>query len=228
MNIYLVILILLLFGLYLAAFLLRRRKFISNLFLVGAAVLFILLVSEFVYRIFLASPEPVTKMECGDNCYQHDSLLGFRPAVPGTWKVTVISPGHDTIVNTRYTIVADSTYDHRVGYNAGSDKEYVFLGCSFTFGSNIADTVTLPYQFGKLQNVSTVNLGCPAYGLHQVFQLFRSRYAGHDNHNRVFVYSLLSDHFFRAAGVYDWNLDGPYFNDSLAYVGPVNRNVVLR
>lgn len=212
MNIYLVILIIILIGLYLGAFMLRRRKWFSNLFLVAAAVLFILLVSEFVYRVFLKGPEPVIKAEC-DNCFQHDSLLGFKPAAPGHWKI-LSTFKNDTIANTSYTIIPDSlhtglVYDHRAGYKTNSDTEYVFLGCSFTFGARIADSATLPYQFGKLKNASTVNLGCEAYGLYQVCELFKNKYAAQDNHHRVFVYSLLSDHFFRAAGVYDWNLASP-------------------
>ena len=61
--------------------------------------------------------------------------------------------------------------------------------------------------------------------------MYNSKYGSRDNRNRVFVYSLLSDHFYRAAGVYDWNLDGPYYklqNDSLAFAGPVRWNINMR
>jgi hypothetical protein len=223
--------------LFVVAFLLRRWKSVSNLSLVAAVVLFVLLLAEFSYRCFFKSAEPVSVAECGNDCYQHDTLLGFKPAVPGQWKMLTILPGNDTIVNTKYTIIKDTldgrvVYDHRIGYrNDSGSKEVVFLGCSFTFGSNIADSATLAYQYGKLVNISTINLGCAAYGLHQVYGVYRSRYEGQYNRNRVFVYSLLSDHFFRGAGVYDWNLDGPYFrheNDSLIYEGPLNRNINMR
>src|SRR5215213_603880 len=165
MNLYLGILILLLFVLFIAAFLLRRWKWISNLSLMAAAILFILLIAEFSYRLFFRHKEPVSVMECGSNCYQHDSLLGFRPALPGNWKVVTIAPGNDTVVNTRYTIMADTfrsglTYDHRIAYKAGSaQKEVVFVGCSFTFGSSIGDSASLPYQVGKTAKLSTINLG---------------------------------------------------------------------
>jgi hypothetical protein len=234
MNTYLLILIVLLFILYTGAFLLRRWKWFSNLCLTGASVLFILLAAEFIYRWFFRQKEPVAINQCGTNCFQHDSLLGFKPALPGNWKIVTVARGIDTIVNTSYTIVADTfhsglNYDHRMGYSDdSSQKEAVFLGCSFTFGSSISDSATLPYQLGRAAHLSTVNLGCPAYGLHQVYELFISKYSKADNHKRVFVYSLLSDHFYRAAGVYEWNVNGPYFEqqgDSLIYKGPVHNNI---
>lgn len=236
MNIYLVILILLLPLLFVVAFLLRRWKWISGLSLMAGVILLVLLLAELSYRWFFKPAANVSYSECGENCYQQDTLLGFKPGMPGQWKIATVLPGNDTNVNTKYTIARDSlrrgiVYDHRVGYKSdSSNKEIVFVGCSFTFGSNIDDTSTLAFQTGKAAKVSTINLGCAAYGLHQVYALYNSRYAGQDNRHRVFVYSLLSDHFFRAAGVYDWNLDGPYFKlqqDSLVYAGRVRWNVPM-
>lgn len=234
MNTYLLILTGILLALYLGAFFLRRIKWMSNLLLSGASILLVLLLVEFSYRWFFRHTEPKSTLSCGADCYQHDTLLGFKPALPGSWDLVMVASGNDTVVKTRYTIVADTLrsglhYDHRVGYsNPANEKEFVFVGCSFTFGSSIADSATLPYQFGKIANVSTVNLGCPAYGLHQVYALFNSKYAKQDNHNRTFVYSLLSDHFYRAASVYEWNVDGPYYElqqDSLVYKGIVRNNL---
>lgn len=237
MNIYLLILTLVFPALLVLAFLLRRWKWLSNLVLMGATVLFVLLVADYLYRYVLRPKDPVTHNECGDNCYQRDSLLGFKPSLPGKWSILTVAPGNDTIINTEYTVIKDTfpgsiVYDHRMGYrNDTSTKEAIFLGCSFTFGSSIDDTATLAYQFGKAANMSTINLGCAAYGLHQVYEVYTGKYANRDNRNRIFVYSLLSDHFYRAAGVYDWNLDGPHFkleNDSLVYAGQVQYNINRR
>ena len=236
MNIYLLILTLLLPALMVLAYLVRRWKWISNLVIMGATVLFVLLMVDYLYRGFFRPEDTVTQAGCGDHCYQpqYDSILGFKPGMPGKWRMTTIAPGNDTIVNVDNTIIKDTfahgiVYDHRAGYrNDSSAKEIIFLGCSFTFGSSLDDTATLPFQFGKLTNISTINLGCPAYGLHQVYGLYDSKFAGLDNRNRIFVYSLLSDHFYRAAGVYDWNMYGPYYklqNDSLAFAGAVRYNI---
>ena len=232
MNKYLLVLIALLFGLFFLAYVLRRWKWVSNLALAGAAVLFIVLVSEFTYRWFFRRGDIIKQQECMQRCFLPDSLLGFKPGLPGSWRITTLTPGGDTVVDTRYTILSDSIYNHRVSYsNVASRNDVIFLGCSFTFGESIADTATLPYLFGRSNNITTVNLGCPAYGLHQVYQLWKTKYGNISNEGRVFVYSLLSDHFYRAAGVYDWNLDGPYFRqvaDSVVFAGRVDRNINMR
>lgn len=66
-------------------------------------------------------------------------------------------------------------------------------------------------QFGKLTQISSVNRGIGSLGIHQVYESFRLKYGNTDNQGRVFVYSLIPDHFIRATGIYDWNNFGPYF-----------------
>lgn len=234
---YILILFLWMVAFFVAAFLLRRRKLISNFALAGGMVLLVLLIAEFTYRWFFKPGATVAEVGCGINCFRSDTLLGFKPGLPGQWKLSAVSPGSGKITYLLYTNIKDTVqrgieYDHRIGYrNDSSSKEAVFLGCSFTFGTNVPDSGTLAYQFGKLANISSINLGCAAYGLHQVYGVYNSKYGNQDNRNRIFVYSLLSDHFYRANGVYDWNLDGPYYKlrgDSLAYAGQVRWNINMR
>jgi hypothetical protein len=238
-SFYILLLILWTLAFFLGAYLLRRRKWISNFALTAGMVLFVLLAAEFIYRWFFKPESPGVGVElgCGAMCYRGDSLLGFKPGIPGKWDMRALAPGADTVIYTEYIIMKDTVqrgieYDHRVGYRADSSgKEVVFFGCSFTFGTNVPDSSTLPYQFGMLKNVSSVNLGCAAYGLHQVYGVYDNKFADQDNRSRVFVYSMLSDHFYRANGVYDWNLDGPYYklqNDSLVHAGPVRWNINMR
>src|SRR5690349_2631634 len=104
----LLILLLLLPTLYVVAYLLRRRKLLSGLALMAGTILLVLLIAEFSYRWFFKYKAPTNIMECGDKCYQHDSLLGFRPALPGSFKVIEIAPKGDTFVNVRYTLMADT------------------------------------------------------------------------------------------------------------------------
>jgi hypothetical protein len=236
MNWHLLILLALLCGSFILAYGLRRWKWISGLALAGAVMLLILLIAEFTYRWFFRPAGPVKQQECGTNCFLPDSLLGYKPGLPGRSRIT-ITAGGDTIVNAHYTLIADTTprgmtYNHRTGYsNPQSRREAVFMGCSFTFGENIDDSASLPYLFGKIANISSRNLGCPGYGLNHVFQICRMKYGGMHNEGRVFVYSLLSDHFYRAEGVYDWTTNGPYFkevNDSLVFNGQIEQNISMR
>ena len=131
-------------------------------------------------------------------------------------------------VHPNYTMIADTgaqriDYSHRIGYQnpADPDPQLVFLGCSFTFGQGVNDSETLPYKFGALSNVSTLNLGGIGYGIHHVYKLFGDKYANKDSHHTTFIYTLIPDHILRAAGVYSWSI-GPSFQmagDSLVNTG---------
>lgn len=196
----------------------------------SALVLFMIIIEAY-YRSFIKYKDPVTTGAFNES-YREGSLIGYHLSGTGPMKAVSAFPEGDTIFNTDYTLVEGrfrdgQPFSHRIGYNSDGLPEYVFLGCSFTFGDGLADTATLPWQFGKLNSARTVNLGCSGYGLHQVYQMFKSTYSGRDNSNRTFVYSFLSDHFLRATGVHSWNIYGPYFtqqNDSLRYAGRLNNS----
>jgi hypothetical protein len=203
----------------------KKRKGLSNLFLSLFVTLFLLLLTEFVYRKFFREKQIISTVNL---YYKPDSLMGFR-FDPGRIKAVEYFENGDTIYNTWYTVLADTNengmrYPMRKGYKSEKEgKETVFLGCSITFGEGLADEETLPYQYGKLTDISTVNHACNGLGIHQVYQLFRLKYARRDNHNRVFVYSFSSDHLLRAHGLYSWNVAGPYFvlsGDTLISKGP--------
>lgn len=152
-----------------------------------------------------------------ENFFTPDSLVGYRLKGAGQYPALRIHRDGDTIYKVHYTIYEDSAiqrspFPFRKAYHAGNGRrEVVFLGCSFTMGEGLPDESTLPYQFGRMSNVSSVNRGVNGYGLHQVYQLYHSRYTMTENKDKVFVYSFIPDHFLRATGIYEWNSTGPHF-----------------
>lgn len=217
--------------LFFVAFALRKRKGISNLLLGITAVLASLLVVEFVYRVFIKKKDASDLVQ-PRTLYVYDSVLGYVYNEPAIYSVVNRFPKGDTVYNTTYTILNDTLpggvrFNFRKGYKSdSSNKEVVFLGCSLTFGQGLADTQSLPCRYGAAAHVSTLNMACIGYGLHQVYQLFNSKFSQQNNHDRVFIYPFFYDHLLRANGVYLWNTAGPFLDidhDTLVNLGPTSK-----
>jgi hypothetical protein len=215
--------------LFYLSFTYRNRKLLSNVLMAFASTLATLLCIEFAYRVF------IKKKDASDtfhpfSLYVQDSLLGYKNNQPSIYSVVNRFPDGDTIYNTSYTILKDTfpsgiPFNFRKSYKSNnSHNETVFLGCSLTFGQGLSDSQTLPYYYGVATNISTINMACIGYGIHQVYQLFDVKFSQLDNHNRIFIYPFFFDHILRANGVYGWNMDGPFFdvqNDTLVNRGPL-------
>lgn len=221
--------------LFFVAFFLRKRKGISNLLLGMATVLASLLVVEFVYRVFIKKQDASDAVQ-PHSLYIRDSVLGYTYNTPAVYSVINSFPKGDTVYNTSYTILNDTLpgihFNFRKGYKSdSSNKEVVFMGCSLTFGQGLTDTQSLPYCYGAAANVSTLNMACIGYGIHQIYQLFNSKFSTQNNHNRIFIYPFFYDHILRANGIYGWNNAGPYFDidhDTLANRGPLYKYKSLK
>lgn len=218
------------FALILLVILTRRKRSLNNFFIALTSFILVLSLIEVAYRIFFEK-EAYYANDFEESFYQSDSMLGYKIEKPGTYEVVRLSNKGDTLFNTTYTTISDSGINpcvHRIGYNKSDDPiEVIFLGCSFTFGEGLHDSLTLPYQFGQLGKVRTTNFGCNGYGIHQVYQLFLDRFSTDSNRNRIFVYTFLYDHLLRANGIYLWNMDGPRFcleEDSLVRRGKLSDN----
>jgi hypothetical protein len=210
--------------LFALVYLTRKKRRINNLLLVFSTIFLLMSVIETTYRNFFNAnnrylqPFPL----------KPDSLLGTRIAASGVFHPVEQTASGKTIFHATYTIIADSDnrplkFPHRIGYqDPGSpDPKIIFLGCSFTFGQGVNDSESLPYKFGALENVSTLNLGGIGYGIHHVYKIFLDNYANRDNSNKTFIYTLIPDHVLRGADVYSWST-GPSFRlsgDSLLYTG---------
>ena len=215
--------------LFFLSYVCRNRKFLSNVLMAGASTLTILLFVEFVYRTFFLQKMATDNVR-PVSLYMPDSLLGYKYNQPSVYTIVKSFSGEDTVYNTSYTILNDTFnsgthFNFRKGYNSNSgNKEAVFLGCSLTFGQGLADSQTLPYYYGAAANVSTVNMACIGYGIHQVYQLFNLKFSQQDNHNRIFIYPFFYDHILRANGLYNWNNSGPFWDiqdDTLVDRGPL-------
>jgi hypothetical protein len=209
----------------------RSRKSLSNLLMAGASVLVTLLFIELVYRKLIKKKDATDHMH-PFSLYVPDSLLGYKNNQPALYKVVNSFPNGDTVYNTSYTILDDTSrsgvhFNFRRGYKSNNNnKEVVFLGCSLTFGQGLDDTQSLPYRYGAAADISTVNMACIGYGIHQVYQLFNDKFSHLNNHNRTFIYPFFYDHILRANGIYGWNNAGPYFevqHDTLVNLGPLYR-----
>lgn len=197
-----------------------------------ASLLFI----EFGYRLFFKKKHATDKVH-PFSLFTPDSLLGYKYNQPATYTVVNSFTGGDTVFNTSYTILNDTInsgihFNFRKGFNSNrSNKETIFLGCSLTFGVGLADTQTLPYYYGAATNVSTINMACSGFGIHQVYQLFNLKFGQSGNHNRIFIYPFFYDHILRANGIYAWNNAGPFFdvqNDTLVNRGPLYKYKYLK
>ncbi len=202
----------------------------------GASVLLSLLLIEFGYRTIIKKKDSTDKVY-PFSLYVNDSLLGYKFNGPAVFNVLNSFPNGDIVYNTSYTILADTSrtgihFNFRKGYKSNNtNKEVVFLGCSLTFGQGLPDSLSLPYRYGATADISTVNRACIGYGIHQVYQLFNSKYSQIDNHSRTFIYPFFYDHILRANGVYSWNNAGPFFEvqeDTLVNLGPAYRYKALK
>jgi hypothetical protein len=209
----------------------RKKKFWGAAFSFLFSTLVTLSVVELVYRFFIRKTTVTESGNYGGSINQLNSTYGYTVKnIPSISHIKVLKSG-DTVFNCHYSIIPDSginkqDINHRVGYRpeqAAGDSELVFLGCSFTFGSGIDDTATLPYLAGKFGNIPSVNMGGSGWGTHHVYQLFTHKYTNiPDNKKRVFIYSFIPDHVVRAKSIYSWSLNDPYFRaqgDSLQLEG---------
>jgi hypothetical protein len=206
----------------------KKRKLPNFLLTIIVCFIFLSLI-EFSYRAFF-SDKPYRIGSCKTDFFKPDSSLGYVIGKNGTCEACQLI-NKDTLFKVNYTMepASDPTgrqFNRRIGFKtAATSKEAVFLGCSFTFGGGVNDNETLPWQVGQLANLNTINCGISGYGIHHVYQLFKEQYAHTSNHQRIFVYSFLYDHILRASGIYQWNLQGPYFktiNDSLIHAGQLS------
>ncbi len=215
--------------LFFLAFALRNRKLFSNILLGLAAMLATLLVVEFAYRLFFKKKDLVSSWT-PKNIFEPESELGYTYSEPAVYTQLKRTPNGDTIYNAAYTILDDTInsgihFNFRKGYKTNNkQQEVVFLGCSLTFGQGLNDNESLPFCYGAAADISTVNMAGIGYGIHQVYQLFDSKFSSLDNHNRIFIFPFFYDHILRANGIYEWNNAGPFFDlqhDSLVNKGPL-------
>lgn len=221
--------------LFLMVRLTRKKRIWKAIFSFLFTTLVTLSVVELAYRFFIRKTAYIESGNFGGSMNQLNSTFGYTvKGIPDISHIKVTKSG-DTVYNCHYSIIPDSGFNkqdinHRAAFHTerAIDSEFVFLGCSFTFGSGINDSQTLPYIAGKEGNISSLNLGGSGWGTHHVYQLFSRKYSEiPDTTKRVFVYSFIPDHVLRAKCVHTWSLNDPYFEvqgDSLHLAGSAYKN----
>lgn len=108
-----------------------------------------------------------------------------------------------TIYKTKYGI---DSYSRRVVENAPaangeSKRNALFLGCSFTFGTGVADDETFPYYFSKYRpNFNVYNFGIDGAGANDVLDDLKSfkRFSDISKSEGLVVYTAINDHIERS------------------------------
>lgn len=107
-----------------------------------------------------------------------------------------------TIYKTKYTIDGQS---RRVVENTTpaeeSKRNILFLGCSFTFGTGVADDETFPYYFSKYRsNFNVYNFGIDGAGANDVLDDLKSskRFTDISKSEGLVVYTAIYDHIERS------------------------------
>lgn len=84
--------------------------------------------------------------------------------------------------------------------NINSNENYIFLGCSFTFGNGVNDDQTLPYSFSKLMNFekNVLNCGLSGRSTNLAISIIESNiidsFTCKNSQTKYFIYSLIDDH----------------------------------
>lgn len=105
----------------------------------------------------------------------------------------------------------------------------LFLGCSFTFGEGLEDNQTVPYYFNHYSGTKYLvrNYGFHGYGPHHALfitenEILKDTVLLKGKSESIVFYSLLPDHYGRAAGYKNWDKYGPKYvieGDSLLFKG---------
>jgi hypothetical protein len=111
------------------------------------------------------------------------------------------------IYKTKYTV---DRFSRRLIENkieeGDSKRNAIFLGCSFTWGTGVADDETFPYYFSKYrENFNVYNLGIYSAGANDILDDLRGfkRFADISKNGGVVVYTGMNDHIERSVCNYN-------------------------
>lgn len=134
-----------------------------------------------------------------------------KPFLYKPWKITPNLNDYFPVIGARTSRLkykAHYTTDEsgrRLGFMPEKSNEtYVFLGCSFTFGTGVNNEEAFPYQFGRKTGARTYNLGIP--GSSPATFLYRMRNENVtllediQGENVTVVLTIIPDHLNRVVG----------------------------
>ncbi|WP_244532195.1 SGNH/GDSL hydrolase family protein [Methylocapsa palsarum] len=198
-----------------------RRGASRDFLIVLASIAFGLCVVEAV----AIRSEPQQSLVTTEGWSVYRPEIGWGPGHAGRFhsEKTDTSTGA-TIFNVDYTINANLLRDVR---GAKSDSPVVFFGDSFTFGTGVNDSDTLPQQFADLlgPDQSVLNLGFNGYSPQQFLReeetgLFDQVIGAHP---KLFVFMTAAWHAERTSCNASWTANAPRYDlagSAVAYRGP--------
>lgn len=215
----------------------KKKKWLSNLITVLFTTLVTLTVIEGAYRLFFRKAGPTESGNFGSSFNTPVDLTGFTVKNIPDLQVVKKDGSGNVLYDMHYSIIPDSGFNtlpinHRKGFQSSDNSrdsiEFVFLGCSFTYGTGVPDTATMAFKTGAAFNYNSSNYGGSGFGTHQAYQIFTHKFKNiPDKKKRVFIYTFIPDHLLRAKCIYTWCINDPYFEvkgDSLHLLGPAYKN----
>jgi hypothetical protein len=201
--------------------------------------LFALVFAFLLYEAFLwikTEPQKKQFLQRGswfeNGNYSSSDLLGYVAKGDGVFKSIKMTTDSDTVYDVLYTI--KDGIRHTPNSNDHGSESAVFFGCSFTFGTGVNDTGTLPYHFNEASSrqYRTINCGLPGYGPHQMLAFTESSLFDSLSikTGSIAIYGFIPDHIRRCAGYSSWDLKGPHYefiNNKIARVGKFGENEKL-
>lgn len=211
----------------------RKKKWLNGFVTVIFTTLLTLTIIESAYRIFFKKAGITETGNFGSSFNTPVDLTGFTiKNIPDLQVIKKDGKGN-LIYDMHYSIIQDSgqntlPINHRKAFKSTDQNrdsvEFIFLGCSFTFGTGVTDSATMAYRTGAAFNYNSSNFGGSGFGTHQAYQIFKHKFSSiNDKKKRVFIYTFIPDHLLRAKCIYTWCVNDPYFevkNDSLSLRGP--------
>jgi hypothetical protein len=202
----------------------RCWSFLRNIRLFIVVTILTLVATEYFWRWYSERWLPPQIMVSGNltSMFELDETLGYK-AVPFSTVETKKSMLSQVLYEATYHM--DEFGWRNEGMFNATDKAWLFLGDSFTFGEGLLDDQTIHSSFSKVAQgqYSAYQLAAPGYGPHQLLRMLEtdtpSLYAGSYH---TIVYQALPDHLFRFKGIYRWDSYGPKYriqNDRPIYDG---------
>lgn len=122
---------------------------------------------------------------------------------------------NEVIYDAKYTIDANGFRVTPTGsLDSDGRRSVAFFGGSFTFGTGLEDSETLPYYFAETaSDVQVKNFGFGGWGPHQMLLILQDRRLDTwlSTGAELVVYSCIPSHVFRAAGVAPFHREGPRY-----------------
>jgi hypothetical protein len=160
----------------------------------------------------------------------NDALLGHRPS-PNTRHTEKVTFGDKTLFDAAYTVDENRCRIVLQTPTAPVDSALIFFGCSFTFGTGVQDSETLPSNVARLgPHWHVYNFGGIGDGPHQMLARLQQTDLRSIVRERTdsIVYVFIPQHIERIMGrlrhIAVWGRNDPWFDlrpdDTAVYLGP--------